>query len=73
MRTPSSSSSKKVTVKPRKTVIGGGGGQRTDIDRLDSDAFLHMRSLGAVGNIVGQNLRLTEGVHKSGASGARGA
>jgi len=57
MRTPSSSNSKMVTGEPRKTVfLVTEGLQRTDVDRLDPDAFLHVRSLWAVGNLVGQNL-----------------
>ena len=46
-----------VTGEPRKTVfLVTEGLQRTDVDRLDPDTFLHMRSLWAVGNLVGQNL-----------------
>ena len=52
MRTPSSSSSKMVTGEPKKTVFAEEL-QRTDVNRLDPDAFLHVRCLGAVGNLVG--------------------
>jgi hypothetical protein len=69
MRTPSSSNSYETsnasTIKRQDRL--------TDIDGLDLNAFLEMRSLWAVANFMRQDLGFTESVHKSGATSTRGA
>ncbi len=44
---------------------------RTNIDRLNSDAFFEMSCLWVVRDFVRQNLGLAEGVHECGATRAR--
>ena len=52
MRTPSSSNSKKQRLSRWKIYGVVEELQHTDINRFNPDAFLYMRSLGAVGNFV---------------------
>ncbi len=42
----------------------------TNVDRLDPDALLDVRSLGVVADLVREHLRLAERVHEGGASSA---
>lgn len=67
IRTPSSSSSGYSS----GSCIFPDGQLRTDIDRLDSNAFFEMSRLWVVRDFVCQNLGLAKGVHECGATSAR--
>lgn len=45
---------------------------RTNVDGLDSNAFFEVGRLRAIRNLVGEHLRLAEGIHESGATSTRG-
>lgn len=45
--------------------------QHTNVNRLDPDAFLNVRSVWVVGYLVGQDLGVAEGVDKSSATRSR--